>query len=119
MQHDQFQDMLDELVKQSGVGQEVLGDVLARTSLQAPKETSRVEISAGNPTARRPSRPAGHPPGHRQQGREGTEGPGASWKTARNSGGPRTAAPLRRFALGSRYAMAGVKVMQAGSSPGT
>ena len=49
MNHEQFQDMLDELVAQSGVGQEVLGDALARTSLRAPEETSRVEISAGNP----------------------------------------------------------------------
>ena len=49
MNHEQFQDMLDELVGQSGVGQEVLGDVLARTSLRAPQETSRVEIAAGNP----------------------------------------------------------------------
>ncbi len=47
MNHEQFQDMLDELVGQSGVGQEVLGDVLARTSLRAPQETSRVEIAAG------------------------------------------------------------------------
>jgi hypothetical protein len=42
MLHDQFQDLLDTLVKRSGVGQEVLGDVLARTSLRAPEETSRV-----------------------------------------------------------------------------
>ena len=54
MNHEPFQDLLDDLVAQSGVGQEVLGDVLARTSLRAPQETSRVEIAAGNPTARRP-----------------------------------------------------------------
>ena len=35
MNHEQFQDMLDELTGQSGVGQEVLGDVLARASLRA------------------------------------------------------------------------------------
>ena len=44
-QHDQFQELLDTLVKHSGVGQEVLGEVMARTSLRAPEETSRVEIS--------------------------------------------------------------------------
>jgi predicted NBD/HSP70 family sugar kinase len=51
--HEQFQTMLDELVVQSGLGQEVLGEVLARTSLRAPAETSRIELSAGNPAARR------------------------------------------------------------------
>ena len=35
MNHEQFQDMLDELTGQSGVSQEVLGDVLARTSQRA------------------------------------------------------------------------------------
>ena len=74
MNHEQFQDMLDELVRQSGVGQEVLGEVLARTSLRAPEETSRVEISAGNPSGPPPRRPARHPSGHRQQGSESTEG---------------------------------------------
>src|ERR1022692_2443035 len=54
MIHDLFQDLLDTLTKSSGIGQEVLGEVLARTSLRAPAETSRVEIAAGNPNARRP-----------------------------------------------------------------
>ena len=52
--HEQFQELLDALTDRSGVGQEVLGEVLARTSLRAPTETSRVEISNGNPAARRP-----------------------------------------------------------------
>ena len=36
------------------MGQEVLGEVLARVSLKAPEETSRIAIAAGNPAARRP-----------------------------------------------------------------
>ena len=35
------------------MGQEVLGEVLARVSLGAPEETSRIAIAAGNPAARR------------------------------------------------------------------
>ena len=44
MQHEQFQALLDRLVKLSGVGQEVLGEVLTRTAVRAPQETSRTEI---------------------------------------------------------------------------
>jgi hypothetical protein len=55
MNHEPFQDLLDDLVAQSGVGQEVLGDVLARTSLRAPQETSRVEIATSVPSPRAPS----------------------------------------------------------------
>lgn len=52
--HEQFQTLLSELVKHSsGVGPEVLGEVLARISSRAPAETSRLQIAAGNPTARR------------------------------------------------------------------
>ena len=60
MNHEQFQDMLDKLGQEEGsessnvgVGQEVLGEVLARVSLKAPEETSRIAIAAGNPAARR------------------------------------------------------------------
>ncbi len=53
MLHDMFQDLLDTLARTSGVGQEVLGEVLARTSLRAPEETSRREIAAGDPSGRR------------------------------------------------------------------
>ena len=49
MNHEQFQVMLDELAGKYGVGQEVLGEVLARVSLKAPEETSRIEIAEGNP----------------------------------------------------------------------
>ncbi|MFI6779282.1 ROK family protein [Nocardia sp. NPDC050412] len=54
--HEQFQSLLDKLVEvqRSAVGQEVFGELLARTSLRAPNETSRVDLAAPNPTARRP-----------------------------------------------------------------
>ena len=116
MQHEQFQDLLDTLVKRSGVGQEVLGEVLARTSLRAPAETSRVEISAGNPAARRAADQRAIPQGtvskavkalmdeHLLEDGE---------KLLRNQDG-RTLSPLR---FGSLYAIAGVKVVQSRERP--
>lgn len=116
MNHEQFQDMLDELVGQSGVGQEVLGDVLARTSLRAPEETSRVEISAGNPTARRPVDQRAIPQGTVSKAVKALKKKGLledGEKLLWNPDG-RTLSPLR---LGSLYAMAGVKVVQARQRP--
>ncbi|MFV8141831.1 ROK family protein [Mycolicibacterium senegalense] len=51
--HQAFQNRLNCLVEESSVGQEVLGVVMARTSQRAPAETTRVEIAAGNRSARR------------------------------------------------------------------
>jgi predicted NBD/HSP70 family sugar kinase len=116
MLHDQFQDLLDTLVKRSGVGQEVLGDVLARTSLRAPEETSRVEISAGNPTARRPIDQREIPQGTVSKAVKALIDEGLlenGEKLLRNPDG-RTLSPLR---LGSLYATAGVKVVQARERP--
>ena len=116
MNHDQFQDMLDELVGQSGVGQEVLGDVLARTSLRAPEETSRVEIAAGNPTARRPVDQRVIPQGTVSKAVKALKDKGLLEDGEKLLWSPdgRTLSPLR---LGSRYAMAGAKVVQAGQWP--
>ncbi len=118
MNHEQFQDMLDELVGQSGVGQEVRGDVLARTSLRAPQETSRVEIAAGNPTARRPVDQRAIPQGTVSKAVKALkekglleDGEKLLWSP---EGHGRTLSPLR---LGSVYAMAGAKVIQAGQRP--
>jgi predicted NBD/HSP70 family sugar kinase len=114
--HEQFQDLLDELVAQSGVGQEVLGDVLARTSLRAPQETSRVEIAAGNPTARRPVDQRAIPQGTVSKAVKALKDTGLLEDGEKLLWSPdgRTLSPLR---LGSRYAMAGVKVVQAGQRP--
>ena len=116
MNHDQFQDMLDELVGQSGVGQEVLGDVLARTSLRAPEETSRVEIAAGNPTARRPVDQRVIPQGTVSKAVKALKDKGLLEDGEKLLWSPdgRTLSPLR---LGRRYAMAGAKVVQAGQRP--
>ena len=116
MNHDQFQDMLDELVWQSGVGQEVLGDVLARTSLRAPEETSRVEIAAGNPTARRPVDQRVIPQGTVSKAVKALKDKGLLEDGEKLLWSPdgRTLSPLR---LASRYAMAGVKIVQAGHRP--
>jgi len=116
MQHDQFQDLLDTLVKNSGIGQEVLGEVLARTSLRAPEETSRLEISAGSPTARRPVDQRVIPQGTVSKAVKALIEVGLledGEKFLRSPEG-RTLAPLR---LGSRYATAGVKVVQAREQP--
>src|SRR6516164_22854 len=116
MQHDQFQDLLDALVKHSGVGQEVLGDVLARTSLRAPQETSRMEIAAGNPTARRPIDQRAIPQGTVSKAVKALKDKGFVEDGEKLLWSPdgRTLSPLR---LGSLYAMAGVKVVQAGQRP--
>jgi predicted NBD/HSP70 family sugar kinase len=116
MNHEQFQDMLDELVGQSGVGQEVLGDVLARTSLRAPEETSRVEISAGNPTARRPVDQRAIPQGTVSKAVKALKKKGLLEDGEKLLWSPdgRTLSPLR---LGSLYAMAGVNVVQAKEQP--
>jgi predicted NBD/HSP70 family sugar kinase len=116
MSHEQFQDMLDELVRQSGVGQEVLGDVLARTSLRAPQETSRVEIAAGSPTARRPVDQRAIPQGTVSKAVKALKDKGLLEDGEKLLWSPdgRTLSPLR---LGSLYTMAGVKVVQAGQRP--
>jgi predicted NBD/HSP70 family sugar kinase len=116
MQHEQFQDLLDTLVKRSGVGQEVLGEVLARTSLRAPAETSRVEISEGNPTARRPVDQRAIPQGTVSKAVKALMDEDLledGEKLLRNREG-RTLSPLR---LGSLYAIAGVKVVQLSGQP--
>jgi predicted NBD/HSP70 family sugar kinase len=116
MNHEQFQDILDELVGQSGVGQEVLGDVLARTSLRAPQETSRVEIAAGNPTARRPVDQRAIPQGTVSKAVKALKDKGLLEDGEKLLWSPdgRTLSPLR---LGSLYAMAGAKVLQSGQRP--
>jgi len=116
MQHEQFQDLLDRLIKRSGVGQEALGEVLARMSLRAPAETSRVEISAANPAARRPVDQHAIPQGTVSKAvkalmEENLLEDGE--KLLRNQDG-RTLSPLR---FGSLYATAGVKVVQSSQRP--
>jgi predicted NBD/HSP70 family sugar kinase len=116
MNHEQFQDLLDELVAQSSVGQEVLGDVLARTSLRAPQETSRVEIAAGNPTARRPIDQRAIPQGTVSKAVKALKDKGLLEDGEKLLWSPdgRTLSPLR---LGSLYAVAGAKVLHAGQRP--
>lgn len=115
-QHDQFQELLDTLVKRSGVGQEVLGEVMARTSLRAPQETSRVELAAANPTARRPVDQREIPQGTVSKAVKALMDEGLledGEKLLRNPEG-RTLSPLR---LGSLYATAGVKISQVKERP--
>jgi predicted NBD/HSP70 family sugar kinase len=94
----------------------VLGDVLARTSLRAPQETSRVEIAAGNPTARRPVDQRAIPQGTVSKAVKALKEHGLLEDGEKLLWSPdgRTLSPLR---LGRRYAMAGAKVVQASERP--
>jgi predicted NBD/HSP70 family sugar kinase len=114
--HDHFQDMLDELAKDAGIGQEVLGEVLARVSLKAPEETSRVEIAAGNPTARRPVDQRAIPQGTVSKAVKALKDKGLLENGEKPMWSPdgRPLAPLR---LGRLYAIAGVKVMLSKEQP--
>ena len=116
MNHEQFQEMLDKLAGDAGVGQEVLGEVLARISLRAPAETSRVEISAANPAARRPVDQRAIPQGTVSKAVKALKDEGLledGEKLLLTPDG-RALAPLR---LGSRYAIAGVKIVQSSEQP--
>jgi predicted NBD/HSP70 family sugar kinase len=115
-QHDQFQELLDTLVRRSGVGQETLGEVMARASLRAPHETSRMEISAGDPAARRP---AGHHEIPQATVSKAVKALLAEGLLEDGENLIRTPAgrPLSPLRLGSGYATAGVKVIQAGEQP--
>jgi predicted NBD/HSP70 family sugar kinase len=116
MNHEQFQAVLDYLAGQAGVGQEVLGEVLARVSLKAPDETSRLEIAAGNPAARRPVDQREIPQGTvskavRELKKEGFLEDG---EMLLRSVDGRLLDPVR---LGSSYAIAGVKITQSREQP--
>ena len=116
MRHEQFQDLLDNLVVRSGVGQEVLGEVMARTSLRAPAETSRVEISAGNQAARRAVDQRAIPQGTVSKAVKALMDEGLledGERLLRNPDG-RALSPIR---LGSLYAIAGVKVVRSSEQP--
>ena len=115
-QHDQFQGLLDTLIKRSGVGQEVLGDVMARTSLRAPQETSRVGIAAENPAARRPTDKHAILQSTVSKAVKALMDEGLledGEKLLKSSDG-RVLSPLR---LGSLYATAGAKVIQENEQP--
>lgn len=116
MRHEQFQDLLDGLVRSSGVGQEVLGEVMARTCLRAPAETSRVEISAGNPAARRPIMQRALPQGTVSKAVKALMDIGLLESGERMLRSPdgRSLAPLR---LGSVHAIAGAHITLSGDQP--
>jgi predicted NBD/HSP70 family sugar kinase len=115
MNHEQFQEMLDKLAE-VGVGQEVLGEVLARVSLKAPEETSRIAIAAGNPAARRAVDQRAIPQGTVSKAVKALmdEGLLEAGERALSSPDGRPLLPIR---LGGSYAIAGVKVTQSGEQP--
>ena len=115
MNHEQFQDMLDKLAD-AGVGQEVLGEVLARVSLEAPEETSRIAIAAENPAARRAVDQRAIPQGTVSKAVKALmdEGLLEAGERALSSSDGRPLLPIR---LGSSYAIAGVKITQSAERP--
>jgi predicted NBD/HSP70 family sugar kinase len=124
MNHEQFQVLLDRLGIEDrtgpegkvGVGQEVLGEVMARVSLKAPEEISRVEIAAGYSTARRPVDQRAIAPGTVSKAVKALKKEGLleDGRSALLSDEGRPRASLR---LGSGYAIAGVKVTQSDEQP--
>ena len=117
MKHEQFQSLLDEIAESSGVGQEVLGEVLARISLKAPEETSRIEIAVGNPAARRRIDQRDLAQGTVSKAVKALKDRGViedGEKLLWSPDGGRTLAPLR---LGSLHAIVGVKVAQSDELP--
>jgi predicted NBD/HSP70 family sugar kinase len=116
MNHEHFQDMLDRLVGRSGIGQEVLGEVLARVSLKAPEETSRVEISASNPAAHRAVDQRAIPQGTVSKAVKALKDEDLLEDGEKLLLSPdgRPLVPLR---LGRRYAIAGVEVVQSSGQP--
>jgi predicted NBD/HSP70 family sugar kinase len=116
MNHEQFQAMLDELAGKERIGQEVLGEVLARVSLKAPHETSRIEIAAGNPAARRPVDQREIPQGTVSKAVKALKAEGLLEDGERALSSP-DGRPLLPIRLGSSYVIAGVKVTQSGEQP--
>jgi predicted NBD/HSP70 family sugar kinase len=115
--HEQFQELLDRLVRRSAVGQHVLGEVMARVSLQAPLETTRMAIAAGNPAGGRAADQREIPQATVSKAvkaliEEGLLEDGETLIRSTDAGRPLS--PLR---LGSRYATAGVKVIQEREQP--
>ena len=116
MNHEQFQAMLDELAGKERIGQEVFGEVLARVSLKAPQETSRIEIAAGNPAARRPVDQREIPQGTVSKAVKALKAEGLLEDGERALSSP-DGRPLLPIRLGSSYVIAGVKITQSGEQP--
>jgi predicted NBD/HSP70 family sugar kinase len=116
MNHEQFQAMLDDLAGKSLVGQEVLGEILARVSLRAPQETSRSAIAAGNPAARRPVDQREIPQGTVSKAVKALKAEGLLEDGERFLQSP-DGRPLLPIRLGRRYAIAGVKITQSRERP--
>lgn len=114
--HQGFQDLLDRLLIDSGVSQEVVGFVLARTSLKAPAETTRIEIAEGNRAARRPVDQRDIPQATVSKAvkalqKEGLLENGETFILGKEN------RPLMPLRLGRGLAIAGVHVAQKGNRP--
>ncbi|WP_139830922.1 ROK family protein [Mycobacterium paraense] len=114
--HTAFQDELNALVKESGVGQEVFGMVLARTSLRAPDETSRWHLERGSDARPVDRRVLPQATVSKAVKALTTRGFLEEGTTHQKSGDGRAVAPLR---FGQRILIAGVHVEQRRKLPRT
>ena len=116
MNHEQFQAMLDELTAKANVGQEVLGEILARVSLKAPGRPRAVRLPPGTQPLAALLTSAPIPQGTVSKAVKALKDEGLLEDGERSlwSSDGRPLAPLR---LGSRYVIAGVSVTQSSEQP--
>lgn len=117
--HRAFQLQLDAMVEDSGVGQEVIGMVLARTSLRAPNETSRWHLERGSdarPVDRRVLRQATVSKAVRALTKRGFLEEGERQLKSESEDG-RRARSLESLRFGRGVVIAGVHVEQRGNVP--
>ncbi|GAB7072084.1 ROK family protein [Mycobacterium hodleri] len=117
--HHAFQSQLDVMAQDSGVGQEVIGMVLARTSLRAPNETSRWHLERGSdarPVDRRVLRQATVSKAVRALTKRGFLEEGERQLKSESEDG-RRARSLESLRFGRGVVIAGVHVAQRGNVP--
>ena len=117
--HQAFQLQLDAMVADSGVGQEVIGMVLARTSLRAPNETSRWHLERGSdarPVDRRVLRQATVSKAVRALTKRGFLEEGERQLKSESEDG-RRARSLESLRFGHGVVIAGVHIAQRGNVP--
>ncbi|WP_407689750.1 ROK family protein [Mycobacterium sp. HUMS_1102779] len=105
--HEEFDDTLTELVEKSGVGQEVIGEVLARTLLRSPAAVTRADIAKGNENASRAFERRAIPPGTLSKVMTALSGYGLLEERGVKTEGGRW---LGQVCLGSTRVIAGVHV---------
>lgn len=107
MVHEEFDEALTELVDTAGVGQEVIGEVLARTLLRSPEPATRADIAKGDEHASRPAERRAIPAGTLSKAITALSGYGLLEERGVKTEGGRW---LGQVCLGSTRVIAGVHV---------